>query len=144
MKCGRGRWKKRKVTIGTAHAVTVNSLIELNKQTNKHVDEGMRRDDALSRQGNADPNALRLPRSLVPSHLHLALETEDGHLIRRLAQRVQTYLLQLCNRAHPMKRLFPILVHDASVFVGDLSQGAMVLRLEGPQKFPTSHSHAGA
>jgi hypothetical protein len=35
MKCGRMRRNKREVTIGTAHTVTVNSLIDTNKQTNK-------------------------------------------------------------------------------------------------------------
>jgi hypothetical protein len=35
MKCGRTRRNKREVMIGTAHTVTVNSLIESNKQTNK-------------------------------------------------------------------------------------------------------------
>ena len=35
MKCGRMRRNKREATIGTAHTVTVNSLIESNKQTNK-------------------------------------------------------------------------------------------------------------
>ena len=35
MECGRMRRNKREVTIGTAHMVTVNSLIESNKQTNK-------------------------------------------------------------------------------------------------------------
>jgi hypothetical protein len=32
------RGNDREVTIGTAHTVTVNSLIELNKQTIKHVE----------------------------------------------------------------------------------------------------------
>jgi hypothetical protein len=35
MKYGRMRGNKREVTIGMAHTVTVNSLIESNKQTNK-------------------------------------------------------------------------------------------------------------
>ena len=34
MKYGRKRGNKREVTVGTAHTVTVNSLIESNKQTN--------------------------------------------------------------------------------------------------------------
>jgi hypothetical protein len=37
MKYGRMRGNKREVTIGTAHTVTVNSLIESNKQTNKQT-----------------------------------------------------------------------------------------------------------
>jgi hypothetical protein len=37
MKCGRMRRNKREVTVGTAHTVTVSSLIESNKQTNKQI-----------------------------------------------------------------------------------------------------------
>jgi hypothetical protein len=37
MKYSRMRGKQRKATIGTAHAVIVNSRIELNKQTNKQT-----------------------------------------------------------------------------------------------------------
>jgi hypothetical protein len=44
MKCGRMRvMNKREKTIGTAHTVTVNSLIESNKQTNKQTIAGRRR-----------------------------------------------------------------------------------------------------
>jgi hypothetical protein len=43
MKYGKTRGNKREVTIGTAHTVTVNSLIESNKQTNdKHLESGGR------------------------------------------------------------------------------------------------------
>jgi hypothetical protein len=37
MSYGRMRGNKREVTIGTAHTVTVDSLIESDKQTNKHI-----------------------------------------------------------------------------------------------------------
>ena len=37
MKYGRMKGSKREVTIVTAHTVTVNSLIESNKQTNKRL-----------------------------------------------------------------------------------------------------------
>ena len=40
MKYGRMRGNKREATIGTAHTVTVNSLIESNKQTNKQTIAG--------------------------------------------------------------------------------------------------------
>jgi hypothetical protein len=43
MKCGRVRGNKREATIWTAHTVTVNSLIESNKQTNKQTNILVRR-----------------------------------------------------------------------------------------------------
>jgi hypothetical protein len=36
MRFGRTKWNQWKATVWTAHTVTVNRLIESNKQTNKH------------------------------------------------------------------------------------------------------------